>query len=352
MFGRIILSSIFLLMLSGQFTIHASVLGDINDDNKIDLAEAVNALQVASGSRLPTTLSIQQSIDNLPSDGGTVYIKAGMYNISASIHINKSNVTLQGEQGAILFLADHINQPVILIGTDVETPSAVNQINNIRLCNLEINGNKGNQDSEFAQGRAWLRNNGIDVRRADDVWIENVNIHDARSGGVVTSWDSDRIFIVNSSFHNNQYDGIALYDGQDIQISNFIIYENNSAGISLDNKLKNVCFTGGIIRNNGDVGIFSRDSEDINFKNLVIKNNGSHGCFISHQASGNNTGVKQLFFSGCSFLSNNGYGLWLASTTTDSPNNTVLSSLFIGNTNGCYQTAVGGELNLAGNICK
>ncbi len=328
------------------------VRGDINNDNQIDLKEAVYALKVVSGLQSATSLTIQEAIDALPEAGGTVFIMAGVYDISTAIHIHRSNVTLMGEQGTVLRLADKANQSVILIGTANEAPTAADQIGNIRIANLEIDGNKSNQTSEVDPDRSWLRNNGIDVRRADDVWIENVNIYDARSGGVVTSWDSDRIFIANSAFHHNFFDGIALYDGQDIQVTNTLCYENGNAGLSLDNDLKTVSFVGGIIRNNDDVGIFARDAEDVNFKDLIIKENGSHGGFISHQEPNTDTGVKRLFFSGCSFLSNAGYGLWLASTTAESPDNSAAACLFIGNTAGCYNVDSGGELNMAGNICR
>jgi len=346
----------YLLMILSFFVnkggIHAAVLGDVNDDDKVDLSEAIHALQIVAGHRSSTSLAIQQAIDALPDSGGTVHVKAGVYSISRAIHINRSNVTLKGEQGVKLQLTDHVNQPVILIGTDVETPTSAHEIYNIRICDIEINGNRENQDSETNPALPWIRNNGIDVRKSDNVWIENVNIHDTRSGGVVTSWNSDRIFISNSIFHHNFYDGIALYAGQDIQVSNILCHDNGNAGISIDNNLKNASFIGGIIRNNGDVGIFVRDAEDLNFKNLMIKENGSHGCFLSHQATGNNTGIKRLFFGGCSFLSNKGYGLWLASTVADSQDNTVGSSIFIGNTTGCTKVDPGGELTELSNSCK
>ncbi|TAL68710.1 MAG: hypothetical protein EPN82_09565 [Bacteroidetes bacterium] len=287
---------------------------------------------------------IQEAIDSLPNEGGTVYIKAQVYNISQGIHVNKSNITIIGENGTCIKLADHVNQPVILIGSEEELPSYSNK--NIRISNIEIDGNKINQDSETDPERTWIRNNGIDIRMTDNLYIDNVNIHDARSGGIVASWNCHRIIIENSYFHDNFFDGIALYSSEDICISNFFCYGNNEAGLSLDNRLKLVSFNDGLIKNNGDVGIFVRNSEDISFHGLTIKSNGSHGCFLSHKSQGTNTGVKRMFFDGCAFLDNDGWGLWLASTIDDSPKNTVSASLFSGNIIG----AINGPVEESGNI--
>ena len=296
--------------------------------------------------------TIQQAIDSLPAAGGTIYIQAGNYILAHGIHVNRSNVTLSGEQGTLLKLGNQVNQPVILVGTDKQTPTEPDRIENIRISHIEIDGNKNAQTSEADPNRTWIRNNGIDVRMVDDLRISNVDVHSARSGGVVASWNSQRIFIDNSSFHHNYYDGIALYTSEDIQVSDFICYGNGNAGLSLDNKLKNVSFNGGIIKDSGDVGIFARDSEDLNFHDLMIRGSQSHGCFISHDTPGTGTGVRRLFFVGCSFLDNNGFGLRLDSTTTDSPNNTVVSSLFSGNSSGCISVIQGGSLHQAANICQ
>jgi hypothetical protein len=283
--------------------------------------------------------NIQKAIDSLPAKGGTIQLNAGTYILHEGLHINRSNVTINGERGTLLKLANNVNQPVILIGTDKETPTKKDLIKNIHISNIEIDGNMKNQTSEFDSGKKWIRNNGIDVRTVDNLWINNVDIYDTRSGGIVISWKSKRVFINNSSFHNNYYDGLAFYDSKDIQVNNFLSYDNRGAGISLDNKLKYVTFSNGYIKNNKDVGIFVRDSEDLKFHNLMIYGNGNHGVFLAHTEytpgkAIQDTGVTRLFFSGCSFLNNKGYGLLLASPTKHSPNNTVISSLFSGNKDG------------------
>jgi len=292
--------------------------------------------------------TIQQAIDSLPSTGGTVYIKAGIYVLSRGIHLNQSNVTLKGEQGVLVKLADHVNQPVLLIGTDEQTATVT--IENITISDMEIDGNKDSQDRETDPERPWIRNNGIDIRKVNDLRMSAVDVHDAISGGIVASWGCNRIFLCNSCLHHNFFDGIALYDSEDILVCDFMCYENGAAGLSLDIKLKHASFDNGSVKNNGDVGIFVRDSEDLSFHDLLIYGNGSHGCFLSHHELGTNTGVKRLFFESCSFLDNDGWGLYLASPTSESPNNSVVGCLFSGNTLGAIKIDEEGELYQEANI--
>jgi hypothetical protein len=293
---------------------------------------------------------IQDAVNDIPQEGGTVYVRAGQYVIDQGIHIKRSNVTILGEQGALVRLEDGVNQPVFLVGSDAQTPSSY--IENIKISDLEIDGNMANQNSEMDPARTWIRNNGIDVRMVTNLRIANVNVHDARSGGIVVSWGSYQIIITDSYFYNNFFDGIALYDSENINVINFMCLNNGSAGISLDNQLSDVLFDNGIIESNGDVGIFARSSEDIGFHDLLIADNQSHGCFLSHQSLGTDTGVIRLYFDGCSFLDNVGYGFWLASPASESPNNAVVGCLFSGNAAGAINLDPNASLDTEANILQ
>jgi len=292
---------------------------------------------------------IQAAIDTLSIiGGGTVYIKSGVYDLSKGIHINSSNITLTGEQGTLLKLNNNVNQPVLLIGDDAEVPDV--SIENIKIEKIEIDGNKDFQNSETDSNRSWIRNNCIDIRKANDVRISEVDLHDARSGGIVVSWDSRYIFIDNSFFHHNFFDGIALYDSEDIFVTNFFCHYNQAAGLSLDNDLKGTIISTGSIKNNGDVGIFARHSMEVEFSNLVIAQNLSHGCFLSHESINTETGVNQLLFTDCSFYNNEGYGFWLASPASESSKITIQASIFSDNIRGAINMDPNGELYQTGNV--
>lgn len=296
------------------------------------------------------TTDIQAAIDMLPDAGGTVYIKAGTYLLDEEIHINRSNITLTGEMGTLLRLNEEVNQPVILIGSDSETPDSSELIFNIRVERLEIDGNMTVQSYETDPDRPWIRNNGIDVRMVKDLYVSEVDVYHARSGGIVVSWDSRIVIIDKSSFHHNFFDGIALYASEDIQVQNFFCYDNDAAGLSLDNDLKNVIFSTGSIKDNGDVGIFARHSKDLKFQGLVIANNQSHGCFLSHTSLGTGTGVTRLTFNSCSFTDNEGYGFWLASPLTESQMISIQGSVFSGNILGSIELIPESNLYQTGNV--
>ncbi len=300
--------------------------------------------------------TIQQGIDALPTEGGTVFIKSGTYLLNEGIHINRSNVTIEGEQGVKVRLADGVNQPVFLVGTDNEIPGVNDTIFNVTIRDLEIDGNKEGQTSETNPSMTWIRNNGIDVRMVQNIWVQNVNIHNAISGGLVVV-HSRKMFVSNSYFHHNEFDGIALYTSSELQISNIICSNNKAAGISLDNNLSFVNFDGGFSKDNGSLGIFVRNSNNLKFSNLTISGNVEDGCFAASDDDLN--GVTRLFFQGCSFLNNGRYGFWMASPVSQSPQNTITGCLFsenaeIGSEPTCtgINISPGGMLFLAGNICQ
>jgi hypothetical protein len=286
--------------------------------------------------------SIQAAIDALPATGGTVFIPAGRYVLDGMIHINRSHVALRGEPGTLLFLGDGVKQPNLLIGSDVEAPGKTDKIRDVFISGIEFDGNKDAQDSEFHPTKPWLRNNTIDIRATDDLIIGNVNAHNARSGGIVASWDCERMTVRGSAFHHNFFDGIALYDSRHLLITEFLCYANNAAGLSLDNRLLDVTFANGHIYGNRNVGIFARDSDGLNFRNLVIRDNGSFGSFLSHTAdpdkgpeSSNKTipetGIRNSNFSGCSFINNRGHAIWMASVPKLSHDNSAIGCTFSGN---------------------
>lgn len=295
--------------------------------------------------------NIQKAIDTLPKEGGTVFLKAKVYMLDKGLIINRSNVKLVGEKGSKLKLKPNVNQPIILIGSDKEIPE--NKIKDIVVSELELDGSKDSQASETDPNRPWIRNNGIDIRKADRIWLENLNIYNSRSGGIVASWGCKNIFINSSMFHDNEFDGIALYDSEDILVRGFFCFDNKSAGISLDNKLKHITFSSGTVKNNGDVGIFARDSMDLKFDNVTVVSNRSHGCFLSNNTwHTQDTGVKRSFFSASSFLDNGGWGFWLASDKESSSDNTIVSSLFSGNNLGSINVDEDGDIAIAGTVFR
>lgn len=273
-------------------------------------------------------------------------MRAGEYTLTQGIHIDRSNVSILGEPGTVLRLADAVDQPVILIGTDTETPTENDTIDDVWIEGLELDGNRDGQTQETDPNRPWIRNNTIDVRAVHDLWIERVDAHSAASGGLVVSWNSATIYVSQSTFSNNVFDGVALYASEGIHLADFDSLDNDAAGLSLDNDMFDVQFSGGRLANNGDVGIFARHSTDLVFQDLVVSDNASHGAFLSHESMDNGTGINRLLFTGVSFLDNDGYGLWMASPESQSADNALLACVFGGNTSGPVMLDQDADLSL------
>ncbi|HET9283175.1 MAG TPA: glycosyl hydrolase family 28-related protein [Candidatus Angelobacter sp.] len=88
-----------------------------------------------------TFTTIQAAINDLPSNGGAVYVPAGTYVISSSITI-PSNVTLYGAGPAtIIQLANGVNSQYAITNTHAATTGDTN----IVIRDLIIDGNKANQ---------------------------------------------------------------------------------------------------------------------------------------------------------------------------------------------------------------
>jgi hypothetical protein len=276
------------------------------------LLEAQNLLQ-KEASTTPTRTILQ--------------IKAKTYVLHDTFRIDQSNVCINANPGTKLILADHVNKPVIAIGSQEEIPSYT--IENICISGVEIDGNKDNQDSEFDADKPWIRNNGIDVRAVNRLTIDNVVSGNNRSGGLVVSWGSSNIHVLNSEFDNNYFDGVAYYDSTRIYTQNSSMKDNSGAGISLDNNLSDSIFSNCIADSNQDVGLFVRFATQLRFNNCVIKNSLNWAAYLGQDENGN--GVHDIMFSGCQLLNNHG-GIFLSSTNDTQSNYTsVVGSVFRGN---------------------
>jgi hypothetical protein len=256
-----------------------------------------------------------------------IRIKTNTYILHDTYHIDQSNISIIAEPGTKLILADHVNKPVIAIGSQEEIPSYT--IENVSISGIEIDGNKENQDSEYDTDIPWIRNNGIDVRAVKRLTIDNVVSRNNRSGGLVVSWGSSDIHVQNSEFDNNYFDGVAYYDSRRIYTLNSSMKDNSGAGISLDNNLLDCIFSNCIIDSNQDVGIFARYSKELRFNSCAIKNSANWAVFLGHDE--NDNGVHDIMFSSCQLLNNDG-GIFVSSTNdTQSSHTSIVSSVFRGN---------------------
>jgi len=222
-----------------------------------------NLMKALIISFLLVTSLFADSIINLP---------PGLTIIEEPMYIEQNNVTIVGDGSSVLKLGKHKNCPIIVVGERSEKPTK--QINNIKIINVVLDGNKDFQDSEYMPLRPYLRNNCLTVRGATNVYIENIVVSNARSGGVVFELGTTNSIINGINAHSNYWDGFAACDSTKNMIRNGLFHSNHAAGISLDWRTDNNIFSDLIIENNGDQGIFMRDCRNNYFKNIALKYSG------------------------------------------------------------------------------
>ena len=169
--------------------------------------------------------SIQKAVDALPEEGGTVYIPAGVYEISGPIIVQKSDVSLIGAgTGTILINTSEDGKNTIeLIGTE-EDP-----IWRVKVSDMHLKGNEKCGNAIYAK-----RVNEISL---SDMWID----YHGKSGVYLDyCYENPRVYDNNIAYNKEM--GVLLDGCHDIVVSANQMEEN---GIGIYGKgLYNATVTG------------------------------------------------------------------------------------------------------------
>jgi hypothetical protein len=282
-----------------------------------------------------------------------VVAPAGVYLCAAPIVIDRDNVELSGDGAATrITVLPGANIPAIVIGQTVPVPSATRR--NIRVSNLFIDGNRANQTYECMHGdcspSSPLRNNGISLRRVEDVAIEQVTVTRARSGGLVAELGCRRIGVRHVTASDNAFDGVALYQTENSAFSDLHLNDNLAAGLSFDIGAHHNLFTNVVIAGSGKVGVFMRDARDNVFTSLQVRNSGEHGIFLA-QVSGNPaTHASGNTFNALTVSESGGFALRVNDSSCR--NNLAVAAQFVSNRAGCVSASAAGQVAAAAAICR
>jgi hypothetical protein len=253
---------------------------------------AANVPSVISLAANSTQEQIQAALDQFAA-GGEVVLAQGIYEIRSPLMLQRDHLTLRGSgSGTVLHLADKANCPVIILGSPLAT--ARRTTSQLRLADLEIDGNRLNQQQEFwhsALDGSQLNNNGIDVWDVNDSTVDGVVCRSCRSGGLVTA-STKRLTVHEFTAYDNQYDGLACYLTEESHFSSLHLHDNLAAGISLDLSFNHNVISDAELTAN-DLGVFMRDSRDNVFQGLKISKSRNHGVFMA-QTSAALAGVWKL----------------------------------------------------------
>ena len=283
-------------------------------------------------------VEIQAAINALPSTGGEVVVLDGTYNITASINVNKNNVTLRGNG----------NATVLKRMWSGSNHSGVIQVSS-SYCHIEnfyINGNKENYNSS--------NNTGIYIN-SDNNTITGNTCNNNNTGIYINSDSSNNTITRNTS--NNNSIGIYIYNssnntitgntGNDNSTGIYIDSDNNTitgntcnnnnTGIYINSDSSNNTITGNT-SNNNSIGIYIYNSSDNTITGNTCNNNSNTGIYI-YNSSDNNT------ITGNTCNNNNNYGIYISSS-----NNTITGNTCNNNNTGIYISS-STKNTITGNTC-
>ena len=125
-------------------------------------------------------------------------------------------------------------------------------------------------------------NFGIAILDAGDVVMENVHVYDNTNGILAVG---KNIELQNSKIHNNDNDGIFMYEGSyNIGITNVDVRENGGNGIILT-KNTGITIQDSVFNENVITGIYATTVEDITITNVQALSNGKHGIAVRDSSS-------------------------------------------------------------------
>ncbi len=232
---------------------------------------------------------IREAIRALPPSGGVVPIGPGVYDCSSPVAVESDNVELRGAGAdrTVLRLADGAESPVLVVGS-LQAVLVPPRVAHVVVRDLTVDGNKAHQDTSHECGHhgcagdsTSIRNNGITVRAASDVTIENVRVHDALSGGLTTEKRSDHLVVRGLEADHNYFDGLSGDDTRQSLFEDLYLHDNRMAGLTMDLDFDDNHIDRARVQGNGDVGVFVLHSSGNLFEHMRIDGSGKDGIFIA-----------------------------------------------------------------------
>jgi hypothetical protein len=304
-FGAVLFFALFSMTFS--FPGFTYMIGDVNGDNKIDLTEAINALQVTSGVR--TALSgtatinvpadvptIQQAIDAARA-GDIINVAAGTY--TGALTINNKAVTIQGAGKTVTTLSGASGADILTIDGGKVAVSGVTL--------------QGGQNGILARRGAVVEvtdvvvqdetAKGIIIDENSTARLTNVTVQRCANRGIQAFRNSSISFYGTVASNNNLAadgtgDGIGILDSSSAYFSAATVTANGNGcrGITINNSsvLKSdgssiTVKNGGNCNNTGDgAGIHASKGSSIALQNgssLLSDNNGFDGVRLGYNAS-------------------------------------------------------------------
>jgi hypothetical protein len=260
-----------LVSLSVSFPGFAYMVGDVNADNRVDLTEAINALQVISGVRSPASASatinvpadvptIQQAIDAAKS-GDIINVAAGTY--TGALTVTSKALTIQGANktstiitsGSTSATALTVDGARLVVVSGVTLQNSYTGILAMRGAALELT-NAIVQDTN---------SHGIQIADNSTAKLTDVTVQRSSGGyGIRVMRSSSITFSGTVTCSSHSSDGINIGPSSSLYLSNAHLTVNNSGSRGI------------YIFNNS--GLFAEDSS------ITADNNADRGIYLSNSS--------------------------------------------------------------------
>ena len=238
-----------------------------------------------------TTATIQGQIDNLPASGGFVTLDDDAeYIIDETLDLAaRPNVTIAGRgRGTVLKAANGLNATMIEAGDPTyETPTQ-----GMRLMNLTIDGNMGNQsiaDVPIGDVQTNGGGYGIFLRASEGFTIEDVEIRNCYNSGL-----RHQGLIGGTGGYSDFYRRVWLH--------RIWVHDNRNNGLELSQRFRSVSMVGALVEGNAGIGIYA-DHSEAEYVNVVARLNGWHGIYIHN--------VQRSSYNGLHSYNNGRHGIYV-----------------------------------------
>lgn len=299
-----------------------------------------------------TTAAINAIIAN--TNYNHILFAPGLYTLSGAIIVSRSFITLDG-QWCELYMGDGVNNPVIAIG-DLSSSTPGTSYIEVVVKNFLLNGNLPNQSSEYMTGKSWVTNCCVFITYMGNCWLQNLDLYNARSGGMTITYRSNAVQVSNCSSNTHYFDNYTCYGSTNLVFSdNYGAGCSNGAGISMDDNCQYVTITGNTFTNN-KLGIFARWCEDIVCTGNSLSGNAQQGLFLAgYGTSPTDNGLTRWIITGNSISNNSQQGLWIQSSNYFSiAGNTISANgsngVVIGNDTSGNIAGTSSYNNVSGNV--
>jgi uncharacterized protein YjbI with pentapeptide repeats len=215
------------------------------------------------------TAAIQAAITSLSATGGTVFFPKGTYKTDSGVTL-VSNLTLQGETGAVIKPSDSVP---LWAYRGVST-------NNVKVIDLTFEGT----GTAFTNGNQRL----LQIETGSNIEITGCNFTKAREGGVSLNGCSFAI-VSNSSFTSCYGTGLTTRDGcSKITVDSCVFYLNGDTGVAT---------------NAAGRGLLFWETSNSVASNCVFEGNTEYGLRLYSQ-TGDSEANRNIAISNCAFRDN------------------------------------------------